>query len=463
MADFKFTSNTASNLDDLNASLSIDPIIFGEEAINENEGTTSQSGEGEAEGTVAGNPPANNNDDPFASLGALTRNFDFDPSLPISDGNGLFMEYGGFAVNSDYSPVHGQTQDQQVFQEDNASFNPNMGLAPGPNQVATNLSAVEEEDWLNLTDEKQDEQFQRLMAMSPEEFNEIMSAIPDEFSSAIPYTLANKRARCDEDGYVSTAIESGPLEPQPGFEPQQFHQIRQVRAAKSQLGKANEKKVQDLEAKLAKLQAEANDAFENGRMVALLDLHNEWEAKEAKIKADAETEHQNQIGAVRTLLEGQIAESKGREERLKIEASSTFEQQRIQLEEASRQLADKDIRLDRFRAEAETYKANVNREAKRYKKAAEEELGAQRNALESAEIAKNMAESYLSERTRELALAKPYIDSLEKKLADLERLHGAKALLKTLGKESRSLLTRVDLHKRPGDKNCRAGEWKICR
>lgn len=408
MADFTFTSNTASNLDDLNASLSIDPIIFGEEATNENEGTTSQSGEGEAEGTVAGNPPVNHNGNPFANLGALTRNFDYDHSLPISDGNGSFKEYGGFAVNSDYSPVHGQTQDQQVFQEDNASFNPNMGLAPGPNQVATNLSAVREEDWLNPTDEEQDEQFQRLMAMSPEEFNEIMSAIPDEFagaSSAIPYTLANKRARCDEDGYVSTAIESGPLEPQPGFEPQQFHQIRQVRAAKSQLGKANEKKVQDLEAKLAKLQAEANDAFENGRIVALLDLHNEWEAKEAKIKADAETEHQNQIGAVRALLEGQIAESKGREERLIIEASSTFEQQRTQLEEASRQLADKDKRLDQFRAEAETYKANVDREANRYKKAAEEELGAQRNALESAEFAKNMAESYLSEKTRELALA----------------------------------------------------------
>lgn len=380
-----------------------------------------------------GNLPANNNNDPFVSLGALTTNFNYDPSLPISSDNDPFMGYGGFAVNNDYSTVHGQTQDQQVFQDD-ASFDPNVGLAPGTNQVTTNLPAVEEDQWLNLTDEEQDEEFQKLMEMSLEEFEEMMRAISHDAagpSSAIPYVIGNKRARRDEDDPLWTTSENFPLEPRPAFEPQQIRLIRQIRAAKSQRGKAIEalqKKTQDLEAELAKSQAEAKDAFEDGRRVTLLGLNTEWEAKEAKMKADAETEHQNQVGAVRTFLEGQIAEGKGREERLAREVSSAFEQQRSQLDEANRQLADKDKRLDQFRAEAEAYKASVEEEANRYKQAAEEELGAQRKALEAAEIAKNKAESHLSEKTRALALAEPYVEGLEKKLADLERLDGAKSL-----------------------------------
>lgn len=39
-----------------------------------------------------------------------------------------------------------------------------------------------------------------------------------------------------------------------------------------------------------------------------------------------------------------------------------------------------------------------------------------------------MAESDLSEKTRKLALAKPYVEGLEKKVVDLERLDGAKSL-----------------------------------
>lgn len=368
MADFTFTSNTASNLDELNASLNIDPKIFSEGVTNENEGNISQSEEGVAGDTIVGNHPAHNNDDPFGSLGAPTANLNYDPYLPGSDGKDPFVGYGGFAVNSDFSPVHGPTQGQQVFQE--------------ANQVATDLPAVGEEDWLKLTNEEQDEEFQKLMEMSAEEFEEIMRAIPNEAagaSSTIPYTISNKRARRHEDDSIPNKVERGPLEPQPAFEPQQIRQIRQIREAKSQGEKAIEalqKKAQDLEAEHAKTQAKANDAFENGRMVALRGLHTEWEAQEAKIKADAETEHQNQVGTVRTFLEGQIAEGKGREERLAREAREAFEQQRRQLEETNRQLAKNDKRLDQFRAEAEAYKANVEEEVNRYKQAAEEELGA---------------------------------------------------------------------------------------
>ncbi len=430
MADSIFTSNTASNSDDLNASLNIDPNITGEEATNENEGTISQSEEGVIGDTVVGNLPVNNNNDPFVSLEALTTDFNYDPSLPISAGNDPFMGYAGFAVNNDYSPVDGQTQDQQVFQEA-ASFDPTVGVAPGSNQVTTNLPAVEEENWTNLTNDEQDEAFQRLMEMSAEDFEGIMNAIPNEAagpSSAIPYAIGNKRVRRDEDGSVPTAVESGPLEPQPAFEPEQIRQIRQIRAAKSQQGKvieALQEKAQDLEAELAKWKAEANDAFENGRMMALLGLHTEWEAKEAKIKADAETEHQNQVGAIRTFLEGQIAEGKGREEKLGEEANSAFEHQRSQLEEAHRQLANKDQTLDQFRAEAQAYKANVEKEANLYKQVAEKELRAQRAALEAAEIAKTMAESHLSEKTRALALARSSTKDLETRNAELEEKQSA--------------------------------------
>ena len=411
MADFTFTSNTASNLDDLNASLNMGPNIFGDEATNENDGIMSQSEEVVGDAAM-GNIPVNNDNDPFVSMGGLPTNFNFDPSLGISDVNDPFMGYGGFAVNNDYNPVHGHTENQQVFQED-TSFNANVGLAPETDQVATNLPAVEEENWLNLTNEEQDEEFRRLMEISPDDFEELMRAIPIEAAGpllATPYAISNKSARRDEDDSAPNTFESVSLEPQPAFEPQQIHQIRQIRAAKSQQGKtieALQKKGEDLEAELAKSQAEANDAFENGRMVALLGLQTEWEAKEAKTKANAETEHQNQVGAVRTFLEGQISEGKGREERLAREANSAFEQQRSQLEEANRQLAEKDKRLDQFQAEAETYRANVEREANLYKHAAEEELETQRKALEATEIAKNMAESHLSEKTRALALAKP--------------------------------------------------------
>lgn len=167
--------------------------------------------------------------------------------------------------------------------------------------------------------------------MSAEEFEGIMRAIPNEAagpSSAIPYAIGNKRARRDENDSIPNIVESGPLEPQPVFESQQIHQIRQIREAKSQGVKtieALQKKAQDLEAELAETQAVANDAFEIGRMVALLGVQTEWEAKEAKIKADAETEHQIQVGAVRSFLEGQIAEGKGREERLTREAREAFE------------------------------------------------------------------------------------------------------------------------------------------
>lgn len=111
MAAFTFTSNIASHSDDLNARLNIDPNVLGVEATNENEGTISQSEEGVTGDIVAGNLLVNNNNDPFVSLRALITNFNWDSSLLVSDGNDPFMGYGGFAVNNDYSPVHGQTQD----------------------------------------------------------------------------------------------------------------------------------------------------------------------------------------------------------------------------------------------------------------------------------------------------------------------------------------------------------------
>lgn len=80
---------------------------------------------------------------------------------------------------------------------------------------------------------------------------------------------------------------------------------------KSRQGKAIEglvKKVQDLEAELAKAHSEARDSFENGRMVALLSAETDWEAKEAKPRSGAEPDYERQIGVVRNFLEGQIAE-----------------------------------------------------------------------------------------------------------------------------------------------------------
>ncbi len=359
MTDFNFTSNTASNSDDLNASLNMDPDIFGEEITNENTETIGQSEGGVTGDALVGNTPISNDNDPF------------------SEGGDPFASLG-------------------TFEED--------------------------EDLLPLTSAQQDEAFHRLMEMSPEAFDEMMRGFPGEAegpSSATPYAISNKRARRDEEDSTPTTVESAPLAPQPAFEPQQIHQIRQIREAKSRQGKAMEellKRAQDLEADLTKSRAEANDAFENGRMVALLGLSGEWEAKEASIKADAESEHQNQVGALRTFLEGQIAEGKGREEKLQREANSALAQQHGQLEEANRQIAEKNQKLNQFRAEAEAYKTNVEGEARRYKQAAEEEIGAQKEALRAAESAKKSVESLLAEKTEALALAEPYIEGLEKKV-----------------------------------------------
>ena len=372
MADFNFTSNTASNLDDLNAILSMNPNLFGEESTNDNEGTTSQPEEG-----VTGDAPVGNI--------------------------------------------------QQFFQED-VSFNPNVGLELETNQVATNLPGIEDEDWWKLTNEEEDEAFHRLMEMTLEDFEEMMRVFPGEAadpSPANPYATSSKRARHDEEELAQTTAESAPLASQPSFEPQQIRQIRQIREAKSRRGKvieALQARAQGLEVDLAKSRAEVSDAYENGRMVTLLGLNGEWEAKEAKIKADAEIEHHRQVGAIRTFLEGQIAEGKSREENLEREANFALAQQ---LEEANRQLDEKDKKLAQFRAEAEAYKTNVEGEARRYKQAAEEGMRVQKKDLEAAESARTLVESHLSEKTRALALAKPYVEGLEQKVADLERLDGA--------------------------------------
>lgn len=239
MANFNFTSNTASNLDDLNASLSMNPNIFGEEFTNENHEAISESGEGTTVDILTGNLPTNNDNNPSVSLGALTANFNYEPSLPISDGKNLSVGLGDFASNDNFNPVYGQTQTQQGFQE-GFSFNPNVGFASETNQVATNLPGVEEEDWLNMTSEEADEAFHRLMEMSLEDFEEMMRGFPDEatdLSLATPYAISNKRARRDEDDSAPITGGSASLAPQPAFEPPQIHQIRQIREAKSRQGK----------------------------------------------------------------------------------------------------------------------------------------------------------------------------------------------------------------------------------
>ena len=360
MASFTFTPNTSSDLDDLNINFNMDPSVFSEEFSNENQGTTGQSGEGVAGNAFMGNLPVDDEIDPFVGLGSLTTNQNYDPSLPISDDNDPFLGT----------------------------------LAPEPNQVAANFPSIGEEDWSKVTNEQQDEEFHRLMEMSPEDFEKIMSEFPDGMpgpSSATPYAMSTKRARRDEEDFSQTTVESAPIALQPAFEPQQIHQIRQIREVKSRQGKAIgglQKRVQDLEADLAKSRAEANDAFENGRMMTLLGLNDEWEAKEAKIKGDA---------------------------------NSALTQQHGQLEEANREIAEKNKKLDQYRAEAEAYKANVEGEARRYKQAAQEEIEAQNEAVKAAERAKNRVETQLSEQTRVLDLAKPYVEGLEKRVADLGR------------------------------------------
>ena len=222
MAGFTFTP---TDFDDLNVNFNTYPSVFGEEFSNENQGATSHSVEGVAENAVVGNLPVNVENDLFASP-------DFDPSLPISDENDPFVR----------------------------------NLAPEPNQVAANLPTVEEEDWLQLTSEQQDEEFHRLMEMSPEDFQKMMSEFPDETpgpSSTTPYALSKKRTRRDEDDFATTSVESDPIAPQPAFEPQQIHQIRQIREVKSRQVKAIEglqRRVQDLEVNLTESRVEVNDA-----------------------------------------------------------------------------------------------------------------------------------------------------------------------------------------------------------
>lgn len=148
--------------------------------------------------------------------------------------------------------------------------------------------------------------------MSPEEFEKMMRELPEEEntaagSSSTPYGVSSKRARCDEDDAAPASVSGAPSTPQP----QQIHQIRQIWEVKSRQWKAIEgleKKVQNLEAELAKAHSEARDAFENGRMVALLSADTGWEAKEAKPRSGAELDSERQFGVVRNFLEGQIAE-----------------------------------------------------------------------------------------------------------------------------------------------------------
>ncbi len=384
MAGFGFDPNF--DFDAMNANFGMDPNIPSEELPSTNQGTTSQS-EGSAGDASVGIP--SHDSDPSVSQGALMTNANFSPFLPITDDNSPFVASGAPTTDGP-DPEHGQALYQQSFQESVGSNEPHL---PDTNQTATNAFNVDEDDWLRFTNEEEDEAFNKLMEMSSEEFEKIMRALPDEEntapgpSSTTSYATSSKRVRCNEEDSAPASVGGAPSAPQP----QQIHQIRQIREVKSRQGKAIEgleNKVRDLEADLAKAHSEAKDAFENGRMVALLGAEGDWEAKEAKLKHDAELEHERQIGVVRNFLEGQIAE--------------------------------KAKQLDQYRAEAGEYKKSVEGEAEGYKKAAEEEIGAQRAALKAAEGAKDRAESSLSEQRRVLESAKPYVAGLEKKIADLE-------------------------------------------
>ena len=396
MAGFTFDPNAIFNFDNMNANFDMDPNISGEEVTNANQRITSHSGEGASGDAGVANPISHDND-PFMGLGALVTNDNYNPALPIDEDNDPFMPAEAHTTNDNSDPDHGQIQHQQVFQE-SVGFNQNAGLVSETSQVAANDPSVEEEDWFKLTDQEEDEAFNRLMEMSPEEFEEMMRQFPDEEttapgpSSATPYAISKKRVRLNE-GDSAPALAGGALSPpQLDFETQQIHQIRQIREAKSRRGKSIEgleKRVQDLEVDLAKAQSEAKDAFENGRMVALLGVDGDWEAREAKLRQDTQLEHERQINAVRSILEGQIAE--------------------------------KNMQLDQYRAEAEAYKVSIEGEAGKYKQAAEAEIEAQKAAVKVAEGAKNEAESILSEKARVLDLAKPYVEGLEKKIAELGR------------------------------------------
>lgn len=96
-------------------------------------------------------------------------NENFGPSLSISHNNHPFVSLGALSTNNNFDPVHGQTQNQQKSQE-SVGFNPNEDLAPETNQVAAKFPRDDEEDWFNLTNEKQEEAFRRLLEMGPGDF-----------------------------------------------------------------------------------------------------------------------------------------------------------------------------------------------------------------------------------------------------------------------------------------------------
>lgn len=266
-------------------------------------------------------------------------NENFNPFLPIADDNSPFMAQGALQTEGPESK-HGQA-------------------------MATIAFNVEEDDWLQLTNEEQDEAFNRLMEMSPKEFEKMIKELPDEnittsspSSTTTQYVTGSKRVRRSEEDSASASVGVAPLMPPL----QENQQIRHIREAKSRQGKVIEgleKKVQDLEAELAKAHLDAKGAFEDGRMVALLGAEKDWEAKEAKLRTDADLEHERQTAEVRQFFERQIAEQR-------------------------KQLAE-------YRAKAEEYQKHVLNEAKGYKKAAEEEIVGQRAASKAVEEAKNRA------------------------------------------------------------------------
>ena len=211
-----------------------------------NQGATSQSG-GTAGDTSEWVPV--HDIDPFVDPEALMPNKNFNLFLPIADDNDPFMARGALQTEGPESE-HGQA-------------------------MATNAFNVEEDDWLQLTNEEQVEAFNRLMEMGPEEFEKMMKELPDEditssgpSSTTTQYTTSSKRVRRSEEDSALTSVGVAPTPP-----PQEMQQIRHIREAKSRQGKVIEgleKKVQDLEAELAKAHLEAKGAFEDGRMVALL-------------------------------------------------------------------------------------------------------------------------------------------------------------------------------------------------
>ena len=161
-----FTVNPNFNFDDMN------PNILGEEATSANQGTTSQFEEVAAGDASVGNP-INPDNDPFMGLGALTTNDNFNPFLPIGDDNDPLMPSEALRTNDNPDLEQGQPLGQQGFQEA-VRFDP------------TNVYNAEEEDWLKLTSEEEDDAFHRLMEMSSEEFDKMMREFPDEATAPGP-------------------------------------------------------------------------------------------------------------------------------------------------------------------------------------------------------------------------------------------------------------------------------------